>query len=70
MDERTKELVAISASVAGHCQPCFKFHFLKAKELGISTEEIREAVGLAARISGVGDQRMLEFVEGTIITSE
>ncbi|MCE5296861.1 MAG: carboxymuconolactone decarboxylase family protein, partial [Euryarchaeota archaeon] len=35
MDERTKELVAIAASVAGHCQPCFRHHLGKAKELGI-----------------------------------
>ncbi|MFA5312689.1 MAG: carboxymuconolactone decarboxylase family protein [Methanomassiliicoccales archaeon] len=63
MDERTKELVAISASIAGHCQPCFKHHFTKARELGISMEEIREVAGLASRISGVGDQRMVEFVD-------
>jgi AhpD family alkylhydroperoxidase len=63
MDERTKELVAISASVAGHCQPCFKHHFAKARELGIGLEEIREVAGLASRISGVGDKRMAEFVD-------
>ncbi len=63
MDQRTKELVAIGASIAGHCQPCFRHHLAKAKELGISKEEIRDAVSLAERISGVGDQRMAEFVE-------
>ena len=63
MDERTKELVAISASIAGHCQPCFNHHFKKARELGIGLEEIREVASLASRISGVGDQRMVEFVD-------
>ncbi len=63
MDPRTKELVAIGASIAGHCQPCFRHHISKARELEISEEEIREAVELAERISGVGDQRMAEFVE-------
>ena len=44
MDERTKELVAIGASVSAHCQPCLAFHLGKARELGIGEEEIREAI--------------------------
>jgi AhpD family alkylhydroperoxidase len=67
MDERTKELVAIAASVAGHCQPCFRHHLGKAKEIGIEVEDIREVVALATRISGVGDKRMAEFVEETML---
>jgi len=64
MDERTLELVAIAASVAGHCQPCFKHHLGKARELNIEEEDIRKAISLASRISGIGDMRMAEFVEG------
>ena len=26
MDERTKELIAIGASVGAHCQPCLTYH--------------------------------------------
>jgi AhpD family alkylhydroperoxidase len=63
MDPRTKELVAISASVAGRCQPCFRHHLTKAKELGVGEEDIREAVDLAGRIGMAGGQRMDEFVE-------
>ena len=62
MDPRTKELVAIAASVAGCCQPCFRHHLTKAKELGIDEEDIREAVDLAERIGKAGGQRMNEFV--------
>jgi AhpD family alkylhydroperoxidase len=64
MDEKTLELVAIAASVAGHCQPCFRHHLGKAKELNIGEEDIRKAVSIASRISGIGDLRMAEFVEG------
>ena len=63
MDLKTKELVAIGASIVGHCQPCFRHHLAKAKELGISKEDIQELVALAERISGVGDQRMAEFID-------
>jgi AhpD family alkylhydroperoxidase len=66
MDARTKELVALSASVAARCQPCFKHHLAKAHELGIESKDIEEAISLANRISEVGGQRMAEFVDGTM----
>ncbi|MDD1772581.1 MAG: carboxymuconolactone decarboxylase family protein [Methanomassiliicoccales archaeon] len=64
MDERTKELVAIGASVAGHCQPCLRHHMAKAKELGISEDDVNAAIRLAKVISENGDKRMMEFTEG------
>jgi AhpD family alkylhydroperoxidase len=63
MDAKTKELAAISASVAGRCQPCFKHHLTKAMELGITEDEIREIITLAERVGGAGGQRMSDFVE-------
>ena len=44
MDERTKELIAIGASVGAHCQPCLAFHVEKARELGIGEDDIRAAI--------------------------
>jgi AhpD family alkylhydroperoxidase len=44
MDERTKELIAIGASVGAHCQPCLTYHVEKARELGIEDELIRAAI--------------------------
>ncbi len=35
MDEQTKELVAIGASVAANCYPCMKHHLAKCEDLGI-----------------------------------
>lgn len=66
LDARTKELVAIAASVAGHCQPCFRHHMVKAVELGVTDTDIKNTIELAKRISGVGDQRMAEFVENVL----
>ncbi len=31
-DTKTKEMIAMSASIAGNCKPCLKYHF---KEAGI-----------------------------------
>lgn len=61
MDDKSMELVGIAASIAGHCRPCFHYHYGKARELGISTEDIEKAIDLAMRISASGDSQMLEF---------
>jgi AhpD family alkylhydroperoxidase len=66
LDPRTKELVALGASVASRCQPCFRHHLAKARELRIEAEDIQEAVKLGNRISEVGGQRMVDFVEAVI----
>jgi len=44
MDQRTKELIAIGASVSGYCQPCLAYHLDKARELGIDEKDIQAAV--------------------------
>ncbi len=62
IDERTKELVGIAASVAGHCRPCFLYHFKQAKKLGISQDDIHEVVEFARSISAAGDKGMYEFI--------
>lgn len=42
MDEKTKELIAIGASVGAHCQPCLSWHVAKASELQIDEETGRQ----------------------------
>ncbi|MCL5036741.1 MAG: carboxymuconolactone decarboxylase family protein [Chloroflexi bacterium] len=44
MDEKTKELIAIGASVSAHCQPCLAYHLGKVRELGITDDEIQSAI--------------------------
>lgn len=44
MDARSKELIAIGASVTANCVPCLRFHVNKAREAGVAETEIQEAV--------------------------
>jgi AhpD family alkylhydroperoxidase len=44
MDTRTKELIAIGASVTANCVPCLRFHFEKAREVGVEEADIHTAV--------------------------
>lgn len=46
------ELVAIGASIASNCEPCFKFHFDKARKLGVSVEDMARAVDTAQMVKG------------------
>lgn len=43
MDEKTKELIALGASVACNCHPCVRFHTDKARKMGIDDTEIKTA---------------------------
>ena len=44
------ELVAIGASIASNCEPCFKFHYNKARKLGVSRDDMRLAVDMAQAV--------------------
>jgi AhpD family alkylhydroperoxidase len=50
MDDRIKELIAIGASVAGHCQPCLTFHIEQSKRLGVDDKDIVEAVNVGKMV--------------------
>ncbi len=52
MDERTKKLIAVGASVGANCHPCLEYHIGKALELGIERGEILEAVDTAKAVRG------------------
>jgi AhpD family alkylhydroperoxidase len=45
--EAVAELVAIGAAIAANCEPCFKFHFDRARKLGVSREDMGRAVATA-----------------------
>ncbi len=62
LDPVTKELAAIAAAVAGHCAPCFSYHFHQASALGIPPETIQAVVSLAQAIRQAGDRHIDEFV--------
>lgn len=50
LDAKTRELIAIGASIAGNCMPCLRYHFAEAVKAGCSLGEIAEAVELAKRV--------------------
>ncbi len=57
------ELVAIGAAIASNCEPCFKFHYDKARKLGVSREDMMRAVTTAKNVKETPAQKMLELAE-------
>jgi len=50
MDERTKKLIAIGASVGANCHPCLEYHIGKALAFGIDRDDMMEAVNVAKAV--------------------
>jgi len=50
MDTKTKELVAIGASVTANCVPCMEYHTARAREAGASDTEIADAVAMGRKV--------------------
>ncbi len=51
LDRKTKELVAIGASLTAKCQGCIEGHIRKALKFGASREEISEAIAIAIGVN-------------------
>lgn len=66
MDTRMKELIAIGASVTANCQPCLKYHVAKARENGVSEQEIKDAI-TTGRMVRKGAMSMMDELIPTIL---
>jgi AhpD family alkylhydroperoxidase len=51
VDRKTKELIAIAASVVARCQGCLDGHIQKALKMGASREEIGETIAIAIGVA-------------------
>ncbi len=61
LDNRTKELIAVGASVAVNCQPCLQFHVSKARENGSDEEELAAAMAVARSVRKGASAKMDDF---------
>ncbi|MDQ6970405.1 MAG: carboxymuconolactone decarboxylase family protein [Mariprofundus sp.] len=52
LDKKTKELIALSIGVAGHCKGCIGFHSKTLVDMGVTKEELSEALGIAIYMGG------------------
>src|SRR5437870_1693959 len=51
IDRKTKELIAIAASLASHCKGCLEGHIKKALKYGATKEELSETIAITMGVS-------------------
>jgi len=61
--ESVKELVAIGASIAANCEPCFEFHEAKARKLGVSDADMWQAVETAQMVKETPARAVLKLAD-------
>jgi AhpD family alkylhydroperoxidase len=61
--EAVAELVAIGAAIASNCEPCFRFHYDKARKLGVSKEDMARAVATAKMVKEAPAKAVLDLAE-------
>lgn len=52
LDVKSKELIGLTCSLVLRCDDCVRYHLGKCKEVGLTTEEVQEAIGIATLIGG------------------
>jgi AhpD family alkylhydroperoxidase len=57
------ELVAIGAAIAANCEPCLKYHYHEAQQLGVSKTDMARAVATAAQVKDSPHQAILRLAD-------
>ena len=60
LDRKTKELIAIAASLASHCKGCLEGHIKKALKYGATREELSETIAITM---GVAAASMVDLTD-------
>src|SRR5256885_15532486 len=60
LDRKTKELIAIAASLASHCKGCLEGHIKKAMKFGATKDEISETIAITM---GVGAAAIVDLTD-------
>jgi AhpD family alkylhydroperoxidase len=63
LTEEVKELIALGATIAASCEPCFKFHYDKARKLGIPVEAMREAVRIGEAVKSASAKNIVALAD-------
>ena len=57
------ELVAMGAAIAANCEPCLKYHYREAEQLGVSKADMVRAVATGASVKDSPHQAILRLAD-------
>ncbi|MCE2734350.1 MAG: carboxymuconolactone decarboxylase family protein [Cyclobacteriaceae bacterium] len=52
LDVKAKELIGLTCSLVLRCDDCVRYHLGRCKEVGLTSAEVQEAMGVATLIGG------------------
>jgi len=61
LSEQAAELIALGAAIGAGCEPCFKFHYDKARKLGVGNQAMQQAVEIGNMVKQASAKNMLEL---------
>lgn len=61
LDTRTKELIAIGASITANCQPCLDYHASEAQKSGADEQQIMDAIEVGKMVRRGAASKMDKF---------
>lgn len=67
LSPQVRELVAIAAAIAANCEPCLKYHYDKARKLGVSAEDMNGAVAISLTVKDAPARAMVELANRLLI---
>lgn len=62
MNDQTKSLIAIGASVAVNCRPCTEYHLSEARSADASDEQVAAAVQIGLQVNRGAHGKTREWV--------
>ena len=66
LNEITRKLIAVGASVTASCQPCLDYHVSAARELGIDDDDIEAAVEVGKQVRRGANSAMDKKITTTL----
>jgi alkylhydroperoxidase/carboxymuconolactone decarboxylase family protein YurZ len=66
LDEVTFNLIALGAAIGANAERAFKAHQARLEALGVSKDDMIQAVNIALRVKGDPHQMMLALAESTL----
>lgn len=68
LDSKIKEFIAIGAAIGSNCENCFKYHYAEAIKLGITKDEIWQAVEFANKVKQAPANSITKLAEKICLT--
>ena len=69
LSRRDLQLVALGAALGSNCVPCIEYHIPESRRIGLSDDEIGEAINHAEKIRQVPARKVLDVAQ-SLVTSQ